>query len=176
MSSTPQSNGQLPGLETSGGQPPSETGRVILLDLNSTLAENGSSYWNLDQRSRPDYGKWIATSETYRSWLVELCRNETVVLITVRNERHRAKTISRISDTCNWTPQVALFNTTSQRGAAAAPGVKQSLLSNEVFPQFGEPDNQYLALESNAASRAMYARNGIYATPVSYGRPWEKLP
>jgi hypothetical protein len=73
-----------------------------------------------------------------------------------------------------WMPREWFFNVHD----VAPPLAKRTALEQFIFPRYGTPDRtRYLALESNGSTRAMYAANGIYATPVPYtGETWSSLP
>lgn len=142
---------------------------IILLDLNYTLADNSEH-----RMSAADYGTFVDQHETYRRWLVELIRPHTVIMMTARPETWRDRTLARIMAVTAWQPTEAHFN---QMGTKTpAPKVKLAMLQRSVFPQHGRPAGQYLALESNKATRAMYERQGIQAIAVPTAGEWSKLP
>lgn len=124
---------------------------IVLLDLNSTLVENTAEAHRLPY-------EYNVSAERYRSWLVDLLRGHRVVLMTVRPEALKAETMARIEELCGWAPEMALFN----RWRLSAPVAKERMLTTEVFPVYGRPENQrYLALESNVKTAAMLRRHEI---------------
>jgi hypothetical protein len=145
--------------------------RIVLLDLVMTLVENThdrSKHWH---RGQP-YTEWIDREE-YRMWLVELLRGETVILMTARPERYRAATLQRLQAVTSWLPAEAYFNELG----LSPPEAKRRVLTNHVYPRHGRPaQTGYLALESNAATRAMYHAEGIAAIAVPTTTPWTALP
>ena len=126
---------------------------VILLDLNWTFVENAREAYRLPHT-------YNVAAERYRMWMLPfLCAHE-VVLITVRPERLKASTLDRFEALCGWRPAMACFNP----WRLAAPACKDRHLVETVFPRFGSPQaGRYLALESNAKTRVMYAGYGIPA-------------
>ena len=52
---------------------------------------------------------------------------------------------------------------------------KQKVMIEHVFPEYGM-DAEYLALESNANTRAMYVQLGIPVVKVQPDDQWEELP
>mgnify|MGYP001014119411 CR=1 FL=1 len=139
---------------------------IILLDLNYTLVANSPK-----RGTTPPQMAVRLRTERYRQWLVELVRPHHVILITARPRRWREATLERIHEMTGWQPQEAFF---AERGPGGPPGIKQRILLAHVFPQHGH-DADYLALESNPRTRAMYARQGVQAVPVRK-RPWTRLP
>lgn len=129
---------------------------IALLDLNFTLVEN-----SLDKKKqRGPYDSKIAL-ETYRQWLVELLREQTVLLCTVRHERFQAQTLERVRILTGWQPNECYFNPTDDyRGYV----VKKVYLEQHIFPKYGTPEVQpYVGIESAAQTRAMYKKFGIPA-------------
>jgi hypothetical protein len=57
----------------------------------------------------------------------------------------------------DWRPQDACF---APLGWWNPPAIKEHLLHRDVFPNWGR-GTEYLAIESNPRSRAMYAKFGI---------------
>lgn len=153
-----------------GAPPPHPDGRVILLDLNATLSANAE----LRHTTRP-FQRFIDHVETYRAWLVDLLRQETVVLITVRDDRYRGSTLARIDRLHEWQPTLALFNSFGMPSADAAP-IKRRHMLESVYPAYGDDPGRYLALESNWKTRAMYARLGVPAVRVNPEKQWTSLP
>lgn len=149
--------------------------RVILLDYVQTLVCNQSERQAVYRRGQP-YENWIK-QERYRGWLVDLLAGSdtSVLLVTARSEKYRTATILRMNQEIpQLKPTGYFFNELNER----PPEAKQRALNESIFPVYGRPEQtSYLALESNASTRAMYKRNGIYATPVPYGeKVWTQLP
>jgi hypothetical protein len=139
---------------------------IILLDLNYTLVANSPK-----RGTTPPPMAVRLRTERYRRWLVELVRPHHVILMTARPDRWREATLGRIHEMTGWRPQEAFF---AERGPGGPPGIKRRILLAHVFPRHGH-DADYLAIESNPRTRAMYARCGIFAIPVR-NLPWKLLP
>lgn len=135
---------------------------IILLDLNYTLVENS------DERQSP-FTKQIAL-ERYRAWLVELLKPHHVILMTARPAMYEAATLASIKAKTGWMPQEAYFN----RYGVAPPLAKDRMLKEHVLPKHGQAD--YLAIESNPQTHAMYARHGIRSVKIEPGDEWPSLP
>lgn len=129
-------------------------GPVILLDLNFTFVDNTREAHRLP-------AIYNVALETYRQWMLPFLRAHTVVLITVRPKKYEEQTLARIRDLCDgWQPRLACFNEWRVAGQVS----KERCLRQNVFPIYGEPaGGQYLALESNAKTRSMYAGYSIPA-------------
>lgn len=128
---------------------------TILLDLNSTYAGNASEV-HIMQR-----GIYNVHRETYRGWLTDLLRGRHVIMLTSRPDAYRKTTLARIHQLEEWLPDLALFN----EWGLKAPEAKLRMLTEVVYPQFGDPDqHSYLAIESNDKTRAMFQRQGIRTT------------
>ena len=146
---------------------------VILLDYVQTLVRNNEQRWKASR----DMREWISM-ELYREWLVELLAEYTgtVLLVTARSTRWQDLTVQRICDSCRgWQPDEYFFNELNVK----PPQAKQHALDSYIFQKYGSKmQTRYLALESNASTRAMYRRNGIQATPVPYGDSpvWTEFP
>lgn len=128
---------------------------IILLDLNFTLVD-------LDHREARVPLSVRLLRETYRFDLVEACRPHTTVLVTARPARWRQPTLDRIKELTGWQPEDAHFNDL----ALPPPQFKEHALLDRIFPKYGE-DAGYVAVESNPATRAMYATHGIAALPYA---------
>lgn len=144
-------------------------GRIILMDLNVALSENFN-----EMRNYP-FGYFLKEVERYRQWMVELLKDEYVILITAREQRWAKTTLQRIHKQTGWTPQEAWFNDTGIKGSDA-PAVKRTLLKNYVFPEHGDTMSQYLAIESNSATREMYRSLGIRAIDCERQGKWHAIP
>lgn len=143
--------------------------RIILCDLNVALTSN----YHDPQKKRGKFAEWITNHENYRGWLVDLLRNEYVIIVTARPETHKARTLRAIEVQTGWQPQEALF--------ANPPGqpaiVKERALTTYLFPTYGR-DANYLAIESNPWTREMYARHGVTAINCNRNddHPWTRIP
>ena len=143
---------------------------VILLDLNYTLVGNS----HLKRYQKMPYIDKIP-SEKYRGWLVDLVREHTVLLCTVRHQDFEDVTLATIAEKLDgWQPDRAYFNATdSWKGAP----VKKAYLETLIFPAFGKPEEtRYYAVESLGAARAMYADYKIPADKVPTDETWDELP
>lgn len=146
--------------------------KYILLDLNYTLAENSNEVM-------VGQGRYNVKAEKYRQWLVDLLRDnpdvERVILITARTDNYEAATLRQIAAKCDgWQPDEQHFKPLRYRYMKAHDW-KQKVMTEHVFPEYGM-DAEYLALESNANTRAMYAQLGIPAVKVHPDDKWEVLP
>jgi len=135
---------------------------MILLDLNYTLVENST------EKHKP-FIKQIE-AEQYRPWLVKLLRPHHVILMTARPATYFAPTIASIEEKTGWQPDVALFNAYG----LTPPLAKERMLKEHVLPKYSEAE--MLAIESNPATRAMYARYGIRSVKIEPGDEWQQLP
>ena len=154
-------------------EPVNDPSLIILLDLNNTLVSGPRKTVNLPGKT---YGEQIPR-ENYRLGLVELMKGHTVVLYTVRKEKHRAVTLENIASKCNgWQPHDAYFNGTE--GSSSGATVKGAYLRDFIFPKYGMPDQQkYYAIESDSAVRDMlWKRYQIPADPVGKHFSWTRLP
>ena len=159
-------------LDRSQLEPVDDPNLIILLDLNNTLVSGPRKTVNLPGKT---YGDKIP-NENYRLDLVELIKGHTVVLYTVRKEKHRAVTLENIARKCNgWQPHDAYFNRTE--GSTGAT-VKGAYLREFIFPKYGMPDQRkYYGLESDRGVREMLLnRYQIPADPVGKTFTWTRLP
>ena len=144
-------------------------GRKILMDLNVALSSNFA------EMRQHHMATFVKSVETYRDWMVDLLRDEYVILITARDQRWANDTLRRIHQETGWTPQEAWFNDTGISGQYA-PKVKKALLHSYVFPQHGMQVSQYLAIESNSETRKMYQSLGIRAIDCERQGKWHAIP
>ena len=155
-------------------QPP----EIILLDYVQTLVENGSDPRRDDLQRTGRYREWIKL-EHFRGYLIDLLKayranGGLVILLTARSNKYSVETMAQIRQHGDgfW-PDDAYFNP----GELEPPKAKLWTLERKIFPKYGPvTPTRYLALESNVATRAMYAKVKIAALPVSYGKPWTELP
>lgn len=126
----------------------------ILLDLNQTLVDREKDA----PRIRPF--ELQIECETYRKWLVELLRNQYVILITARPQKYKQETLAKIKELTGWSPQEAYF-----AEIRSYPHVKkEQLLRKYILPRTRE--ERFFGIESNPKTRAMYARYGIDSAPA----------
>jgi len=147
-------------------EPPEQP--IILLDLNYTLVANSKETWP-GFKGDPD-----VEQEQYRNWLVDLIRDHQVILITVRANHLAERTLANIQAKTNWQPQKWYMKAPHER-FVRAPVFKQKVLMQHIFPTYGANPDQYLALESNSETRAMYSALNIQAVKVPK-KPWPTLP
>lgn len=140
---------------------------IVLLDLNYTLAVRKHG----ERQPFADFARCIEV-ETYRAWLIDLIREQFVILLTARPDRYRDATLGRILHLHGWSPHEAHFN--PER--FLRPHLwKQRALLQHIFPRHGEPHpGKYIGIESNPQTRAMYARLGIPSVPVG-DSPWSSF-
>lgn len=124
-----------------------------LVDLNYTLVGN-SPKWG-EPRITP-FSRQIE-QETYRQWLVDFLRDKYAILITARPIRYKEQTLARIFSQTNWQPKESYFAEIS----ATPPEIKEDLLLRYIFPKHGKNGEDFLGIESNPKTRAMYGRYGI---------------
>lgn len=125
-----------------------------LLDLNQTLVDREKDA----PRIRPF--ELQIECETYRQWVVELLRNEYVILMTARPAKYKQATLDRIKALTNWQPQEAYFGE-----IRSYPHVKkEQLLRRYVLPKYSP--TELFGIESNPKTRAVYARYGIASAPA----------
>lgn len=126
----------------------------ILLDLNQTLVDRAKDA----PRVRPF--ELQIESETYRQWLVDILKNEYVILITARPEKYKRMTLAKIEALTGWQAQEAFF-----AEIRSYPHVKKEhLLRKYILPRVGK--DEFFGIESNPKTRAMYARYGIDSAPA----------
>jgi hypothetical protein len=142
---------------------------IILLDLNFTLVENSKAL------GPPFLASYPVEQETYRLWLLPLLKGHRVELITARPTFLESRTLENMRRLLGgWMPDAVHFNPVKFQ---SAPVWKEKALLANIFPKYGTDPAQFLALESNTDTRAMYQRHGIFAVPVPKdGSAWTKLP
>lgn len=129
--------------------------RIYLLDLNYTLVAN--------QKETRELRPFIArlAKEEYRKDLVESIKDDYVIIITARPDYQGQASLKNVKTKTGWQPQEAYFNDIN----AEPPVFKESALLRFVFPMHGTSSEQYIAIESNPKTRAMYKKYGIEAMP-----------
>lgn len=133
---------------------------IYLLDLNYTLVSNSAGKY--------PFTKEIIEAERYRQWLVDTLRNETVVLITVRDRKFEKFTLEQIEKYTGWQPTDTYFAPHFEYGGA--PTTKLKGLKTYIFPKYGDDPKSYMAIESNPKTQVMYNRIGIKALNQSQFR------
>jgi hypothetical protein len=135
---------------------------VVLLDLNYTLVANsGRHLYNQPFEQ-------VLAQEEYRGWLARALveRGDYVCLVTVREEAHRQATLERIAAKLDgWQPDEAHFKP-ANHFYMKAPDYKQHVLHTSIYPEhgwLGATPREYLAIESNERTQAMYRTEGIRA-------------
>ena len=127
--------------------------KIILLDLNYTLIANSKEIWNypLDKKIK---------SQVYEEDLIELIKDNYVILITASPYKRSHKILRDIKEKTGFVPDESYWNFGGQ-----PPQIKKYWMENEIIPQHGDDPEQYLAIESNPATRRMYKKLGIEARP-----------
>lgn len=125
--------------------------KIILLDLNYTLIANSKEIWNypLEKKIR---------SQEYEKDLIELIKDNYVILITASPYKRSYKILRDIRDKTGFVPDESYWNFGGQ-----PPEVKKYWMENEIIPQHGDDTIKYLAIESNPKTRRMYQKLGIEA-------------
>jgi hypothetical protein len=142
-----------------------ENQKIILLDLNYTLVANSDEIPRLPFMRRFE-------QETYDEILIDLIKDEYVILITARPDKHQTRTNRRIKEMTGFVPHESYYNYDNLQPHI----LKEKILLNKIFPVHGEDINQYHAIESNQVTRRMYHRHGIKAEHKhDYKRNKEKL-
>ena len=127
--------------------------KIILLDLNYTLIANSKEIKTmpLDKKIK---------SQKYELDLIELIKDNYVILITASPYKRSHKILRDIKEKTGFEPNESYWNFGGQ-----PPQVKKYWMENEVIPQHGDDGDKYLAIESNPATRRMYKKLGIEARP-----------
>lgn len=121
---------------------------IYLLDLNYTLVENSQN------KVKPFYKQ--IQNEVYRSDLIEKIKGDTVILVTARPKYYQTHTLKSIEDKTDLQFADVYFNE-----GFAPPVWKEKALLNYIFAKYGEDTTQYMAIESNPKTKAMYEKHGI---------------
>ena len=127
--------------------------KIILLDLNYTLIANSKEIRTmpLDKKIK---------SQKYETDLINLIKDNYVILITASPYRRSYKILRDIKEKTGFEPDESFWNFGRQ-----PPALKKYWMENEVIPQHGDDVDKYLAIESNPATRRMYKKLGIEARP-----------
>lgn len=126
--------------------------KIILLDLNYTLISN----------SRESFGRYPNRiyMQEYEEKLIELIKNNYVILITARPYKYSYKTLEHIKKTTGFDVDEHYWNFGLQPHE-----LKKYWMENEIFNKHGRDSGKYLAIESNPRTRSMYKKLGIEAHP-----------
>lgn len=129
--------------------------KIILLDLNYTLIRNSKEirFLPLDEKIK---------RQEYESDLIELIKDNYVILITASPYRRSHKILRDIKQKTGFEPDESFWNFNRQ-----PPVVKKYWMLEGVIPRHGDDSSKYLAIESNPATRRMYNKLGIEARPKS---------
>jgi len=120
---------------------------IYLLDLNFTLITNS------DQKRKP-FREQIKT-ETYDLELLDLLKNEKVILLTARPQVHKDFTLQNIKEKTGRVFMDAYFNWGS------FPHVfKEKVFVEEISIKY---NGEFTAIESNPKSRKALSMHGVYA-------------
>jgi hypothetical protein len=98
---------------------------IVLLDLNYTLVANSTNARTTTEDS--------IAKETYRSWLIDLNKQNTIILITVRPAKFKQATLGRIQGELGWMPDDWYFNDLW----LPAPQFKSKTVINKILPKYG---------------------------------------
>jgi len=126
--------------------------KIILLDLNYTLVSN----------SKTSGGRYPGRifNQRYETELIDLIKNNYVILITARPYKYSYFTLRHIKELTDFVPNEDYWNFGLQ-----PPQLKEYWMLNEIFNKHGDNPSKYLAIESNPKTRAMYKKLGIEAYP-----------
>ncbi len=126
--------------------------KIILLDLNYTLVAN----------SKESFGPYPDRiyRQIYEEDLIELIKDNYVILITARPYKFSYPTLRHLKETTGFEVDEHFWNFGLQ-----PPQLKKYWMEKEVLPKHGDNPSKYLAIESNPKTRAMYKKLGIEAAP-----------
>ena len=135
--------------------------KIILLDLNYTLVSNSA-------KSRGGYPNRIYTQK-YEEDLINLIKDNYVILITARRERFKDETLAHIKELTGFIPDETYWNwDDSIPPKLKPPEIKEHWMKTEVLPKHGKDMDKYLAIESNKDTRKMYNELDIEARPKQH--------
>ncbi len=140
---------------------------TLLLDLHYTFAVDEAWHRNTRLSARLE-------REEYRKWIIDLAvaNQAWVILTTARPERYAEATLLRIAQDCDgWVPHDTFF-----RQIEAQPHIAKEDNLRRITEKYGEPTPDWIGFESNAKTREMYTRHGIYSLPVHQGNPLTAWP
>ena len=99
-------------------------------------------------------------NQKYESELIDLIKNNYVILITASPYKRSHKILRDIKEKTGFVVDESFWNFGRQ-----PPVLKKYWVETEVIPHHGEDMDKYLAIESNPATRRMYKKLGIEARP-----------
>ena len=135
--------------------------KIILLDLNFTLVSN--SY-----ETKGRYPSRIY-KQRYEEDLINLIKDNYVILITARRERFKDETLAHIKELTGFIPDETYWNWDDHiPSKLKPPEIKEHWMKTEVLPKHGNDMGKYLAIESNKDTRKMYNELGIEARPKQH--------
>lgn len=129
-----------------------EKDKIILLDLNYTLITRPTS--NTGGR----YPGRIYSQE-YETELIDLIKDNYVILITARPYKYSYKTLAHIKEKTGFVPDESYWNFDRHDPHV----IKEIWMKNEIIPKHGDDMTKYLAIESNENTRRMYRKMGVKA-------------
>lgn len=108
--------------------------KIILLDLNYTLISNSKEIRTmpLDKKIK---------SQKYETDLINLIKDNYVILITASPYRRYYKILRDIKEKTGFEPNESFWNFGRQ-----PPALKKYWMENEVIPQHGDGEDKYLAI------------------------------
>ena len=125
--------------------------KIILLDLNYTLISNS-------KESFGTYPNRIYKQE-YETGLIDLIKDNYVILITARPYKYSFKTLAHIKEKTGFVPDETYWNFDNYY----PQDLKKFWMEEEIIPKHGDDMTKYLAIESNEKTRRMYRKLGIKA-------------
>ena len=129
--------------------------KIILLDLNYTLIANSKEIWNYPLEKK-------IKSQKYETDLIELIKDNYVILITASPYSRSHKILRDIKSKTGFEPDESFWNFGRQPHV-----LKKYWMESEVMPKHGDNPDKYLAIESNENTRRMYSKLGIEARAKS---------
>lgn len=129
--------------------------KIILLDLNYTLISNSQQCYGA-------YPKRIY-QQKYETELLDMIKNNYVILITARPEIFKEETLKHIKKLTGFVPNDSYWNTGYGKQGMQPHILKEYWLNNAIFDKYGEDPSQYYAIESNHLTRKMYKKYRIKA-------------
>ncbi len=125
--------------------------KIILLDLNYTLISNS---WEIrfDRLPQKIYNR------KYEHKLIDLIKDNYVILITASPYETSYDSLKHIKENTSLKIDESYWNFKK-----SPPELKHYWMKKAVLPTHGNNPEQYLAIESNEKTRAMYNRLGIEA-------------
>lgn len=126
--------------------------KIILLDLNYTLITIPTS--KLGGRYP---GKIY--NQKYETELIDLIKDNYVILITARPEEFKDETLAHIKEQTGFIPDESYWNFENHKPHE----LKKHWMEKEIIPKHGDDMTKYLAIESNENTRRMYRKLGVKA-------------